>query len=104
LFDQLDAPLAAGMAPIDTATKGGLAAPTPIAPDETGAPRKLLQFGFNIRHQTVTRYAPQYRYGRVREISDAQRRNIRARYYDRRDARRCARQRKSRAKCAKWWA
>jgi hypothetical protein len=104
LFDQLDAPLATGMAPIDTATKGGLAAPTPIAPDETGAPRKLLQFGFNIRHQAVTRYAQQYRYGRVREISDAQRpQHSRALLSSTRRAT-VHRWRKSRAKCAKWWA
>ena len=81
LFDQLDAPLVAGMVPLDTPTKGGLAAPTPIAPDGIGAPRKLVQFGFNIRNQAVTRYAQQHRYGRARKISDAQRRNIRARYY-----------------------
>ncbi len=82
LFDQLDAPLFAGMAPMDKATAEGIAAPSRLQPppsndDVDGKPRpRLLQFGFNVRSDAVQDYAKAYRYKRVREITEAQRKNI----------------------------
>lgn len=83
LFDQLDAPLLAGMAPLDRATSAGVTAPTriqlpPGGGQEGGEPKpRLLHFGFNTRSTDVEQYAKRYRYDRVREITDAQRKNIR---------------------------
>lgn len=83
LFDQLDEPLAAGMSSLDIATRAGVAAPGQLLPpgDETnddGTPRKrLISFGFGVRNKAVEQYAKTYRYSRVRDITDAQRKNIR---------------------------
>ncbi len=81
VMDQFDQPLMDGMAPLDKATAAGIAAPAHIVPpdDKGGGDEspKLLHFGFNVRADAVKRYAQQYRYNRVRDITDAQRKNIR---------------------------
>jgi hypothetical protein len=82
LFDQLDEPLNDGMARLDDATVAGLTAPTRIQPPQTerdtSEPKpRLVSFGFNLRSPATEKYARQYRYSRVREITDRQRQNIR---------------------------
>jgi hypothetical protein len=82
LFDQLDAPLYEGMAPMDRATAEGLTAPSRIQPptdddgEGQGPKPRMLHFGFGLRSKEVEAYAKRYRYQRVREITDAQRKNI----------------------------
>jgi hypothetical protein len=82
LFEGLDAPLAAGMAPLDDATSDGLTAPASIIPPDDGSAAggdgpKILRFGFDLRAQGVEDFARRYRMDRVREISNGQRATLR---------------------------
>ncbi|WP_029313234.1 phage minor head protein [Acidiphilium angustum] len=82
LLDRLDEALARGMGPLDDATKAGLQTPThivtdPANPDAGDGKSHIIRFGFDLRGPGEEAFIKRYRFGRVREISDEQRRNIR---------------------------
>ena len=80
ILEHLDKPLADAMEPLDHVTLAGAASPPDLpaagAPSEPPEPH-IIRFGFDLRGPEGAAYARQYRYGRVREITDGQRKLLR---------------------------
>jgi hypothetical protein len=78
LIDQLDAPMAQGMAPLDEAVKGGMDAPTKLTTGAgDGHDPKTISFSMLMRSKNADDFLKHYRMERVREITEAQRQELR---------------------------